>query len=87
MSCTPWSNETERANYYKAQFESNYKHLKKYEDTGLTPKKIKDLQVKVVELEPKLQGHIRDLFNLRESVIDGIVDYLRELGLMEASMA
>lgn len=87
MSSTPWSNETERADYYKAQFESNYKQLKKYEDTSLTPQKIKDLHAKVVDLELKLQGHNRDLFDQRESVIDEIVDYLRELGLMEASMA
>ena len=61
--------------------------LKEYEDRDVTPRGIKDLQMKVVDLELKLQGHNRDLFDLRETVIDGIIDYLRELGLMEASMA
>ncbi|MCI9085743.1 MAG: hypothetical protein HFE51_04890 [Clostridia bacterium] len=61
--------------------------LKEYENIGLTPKKIKDLHAKVVDLELKLQGHDRDLFDGRESVIDEIVDYLRELGFTEASMA
>ncbi len=61
--------------------------LKEYEDTGLTPQNIKDLHAKVVELEEKLQGHNRDLFDQRESVIDEIRDFLKECGFVEASMA
>ena len=32
MSCVPWGNETERADYYKNEYESCRKELKKYED-------------------------------------------------------
>lgn len=87
MSCTPWSDETERADFYKLESERYYKHLREYEESGLTPQKVKDLQAKVVELELKLQGYDRDLFDQRESVIDEIRDFLKECGFTEASMA
>lgn len=61
--------------------------LREYENRGLVPPAIKDLQMKVVDLELKLQGHDRELFDQRESVIDEIVDYLKECGFTEASMA
>lgn len=87
MSCTPWGNETERADFYKLESERYYKHLREYEESGLTPQKVKDLQMKVVDLELKLQGHDRDLFDQRESVIDEISSFLKESGFTEASMA
>ena len=87
MSCAPWSDEKERADFYKLESERYYKHLREYEESGLTPQKVKDLQMKVVDLELKLQGHNSDLFDQRESVIDEIRDFLKECGFIEASMA
>ena len=76
-----------RAEIVREKAIQTLKQFGEYEKTGLTPEEIKYLQIKVVELELKLQGHDRELFYQRESVIDEISNFLRECGFTEASMA
>lgn len=68
-------------------FKAAVERLYEYEDRKLTPQEIKNLWIKVVDLELKLQGHDKDLLDMRENVIDEISELLQEYGFVEASMA
>lgn len=52
MSCVPWGNETERADYYKNEYGRCYKELQKYEDA--------EKQGLLVKLPCKMDNDILD---------------------------